>query len=260
MFEKIDELRQFVDAKRSLYPELMATIAQKFREEWTYNTNAIEGNTMTLQETAFFLREGLTVQGRTLLEHMEMANHAEAVDYLQGAIRHRELSEGLIKELHAMLFYGTKAQAGGAPVTQGVYKSKDNHVLTASGEIHYYAPAVQVPAKMEELIEWYKNQKLHPIELAALFHHKFVAIHPFPDGNGRISRLCMNFILMQNGYQPAIIRKEHCREYYVALEQADHGNPQPFIQLVTNEVKRVMDIMVREIERGEVIHGRKNVF
>ncbi|WP_242836756.1 hypothetical protein [Desulfotomaculum nigrificans] len=97
-----------------MYPDLMATIAQKFREDWTYNTNAVESNTMTLQETAFFLREGLTVKGRTLKEHLEMVNHAEAVDFLQEAIKHRDLTEGLIKEFHAMLFSGIKTMAGGS--------------------------------------------------------------------------------------------------------------------------------------------------
>lgn len=91
MFEEVDRLKEKLDKQRPLYPDLMATIAQKFREDWTYNTNAIEGNTMTLQETTFFLREGLTVKGRTLKEHLEMVNHAEAVDFLQEAIKHRDL-------------------------------------------------------------------------------------------------------------------------------------------------------------------------
>ena len=94
MLKQIDELKKIIDTNRPICPELMATIAQKFREDWTYNTNAIEGNTMTLQETTFFLREGLTVQGRTLKEHLEMKNHSEAVLYLQEAIKERDLTEG----------------------------------------------------------------------------------------------------------------------------------------------------------------------
>ncbi|SHE60062.1 Fic family protein [Desulforamulus putei DSM 12395] len=252
MFKKIDSLKKIVEAKRPLHPELMATIAQKFREEWTYNSNAIEGNTMTLQETLFFLREGLTVQGRTLREHLEMINHAEAVDYLQDAIKHRDLTEGLIKEFHAILFSGIKTMAGGVPVVPGSYKTKNNHVLTASGKIHHYTPASQVPVEMEKLLKWYNDNKgkLHTIELAALFHHRFVAIHPFPDGNGRVGRLCMNFILMKNAYPPAIIRKENRKEYYIALEEADHGNPQLFINLVADEVTRNLQLMVDEIERA----------
>lgn len=251
MFELIDSLKDKLNQQRPLYPELMATIAQKFREDWTYNTNAIEGNTMTLQETAFFLREGLTVKGRTLKEHMEMVNHAEAVDFLQDAIKHRDLTEGLIKEFHAMLFSGIKTLAGGLPVTPGAYKTKDNHVLTASGVIHHYAAATQVSAEMENLIAWYNENKqtLHPIEVAALFHHRFVAIHPFPDGNGRVSRLCMNYILMKNGYPPAIIRTENRWDYYTALEEADNGKKGAFIQLVADEVRHSLKLIIAEIEK-----------
>jgi len=253
MFSKIDKLKKILEDKRPLYPELMTTIAQKFREEWTYNTNAIEGNTMTLQETAFFLREGLTVQGRTLQEHLEMVNHAEAVDYLNDAIYHRNLTEGLIKEFHAMLFSGIKAFAGGTPIAPGAYKTRDNHVLTASGQIHYYASATQVFNEMEKLVTWYNNnkQETHPIEMAALFHHKLTAIHPFSDGNGRVSRLCMNFILIKNNYPPAIFRKENRREYYIALEAADSGNSKPFIQMVAGEVKHSLDLMIKEINKAE---------
>lgn len=251
IFKQIDELKKIVDANRPICPELMATIAQKFREDWTYNTNAIEGNTMTLHETTFFLREGLTAQGRTMKEHLEMQNHSEAVFFLQEAIKERDLTEGLIKELHAMLFANIKGYAGGTPIVPGAYKDNDNHVLTISGEIHYYAPATQVPNLMENLIAWYNENKqtLHPVELAAIFHHKLVAIQPFPDGNGRISRLCMNFILMKNGYPPAIIRKEKRKDYYVALEEADGGSLDLFVQMVEDEVKHNLEMMVKEIKR-----------
>jgi len=245
-FAEIDRLKKIIDMRRPLDSELMATIAQKFREEWTYNTNALEGNTMTLQETTFFLREGLTVQGRTLKEHLEMKNHAEAIDFLEEAIKSRDLTEGLIKELHATLFLGIELFAGAESIKPGAYKIKDNHVLTLSGEIHHYVPAILVPEEMEKLITWYNENKLkmHPVELAALFHHKLVAIHPFTDGNGRISRLCMNYILMQKGYPPAIIRNERRKEYYLALEQADKGNPKAFIELVANEVKANLQLIV----------------
>lgn len=252
MFQEIERLKTTVDNERPIYPELMTTIAQKFREEWTYNTNAIEGNTMTLRETAFFLREGLTVKGRTLREHLEIANHAEAIDYLQDAVRNREISEGLIKEFHAILFSGVKAAPGEAPVAPGVYKLRDNHVLTVGGDIHYYTPAVQVPNEMESLVKWYEQnrQGMHPIEMAALFHHKLAAIHPFPDGNGRVSRLGMNFILIQNWYPPAIIRQQFRLDYYTALEEADRGNPQSFIKLIAGEVKRSLLLIVREIGKA----------
>ncbi|WP_205127069.1 Fic family protein [Paenibacillus ginsengarvi] len=192
MLKKIDELRKQLDQQRPLRPDLMHTIAQKFREEWTYHSNAIEGNTFTYQETAFFLREGLTVKGKSLREHLEIVNHAEAIDFLQESLQDRDLSERLIKDLHAILFQGVR----NIDFSPGNYKKKDNHVLTLSGNIHHYTPAIQVPSEMEALLRWYHESKdqMHPVQLAAVFHHKLVAIHPFTDGNGRVSRLAMNAI------------------------------------------------------------------
>lgn len=247
----ITELKERIDLQRPLATDIMRTLAQKFREEWTYHTNGIEGNTMTLQETSFFLREGLTAKGKTLREHFEVINHGEAIDYLQDAIRERELSEALIKDFHAMLFEGVKSWSPRLGIIPGAYKLQDNHVLTPTGDIHYYTPAVQVQLKMEELLEWLMASltTVHPIQLAADFHHRFVAIHPFQDGNGRTGRICMNFILMKAGYPPAIIRKEERLDYYLALEQADKGNNEPLRELILSEVERSLVIMELSIKK-----------
>ncbi|HEY0826922.1 MAG TPA: Fic family protein, partial [Bacilli bacterium] len=233
MFADIDKLKEVLESKRPVDGSLMKTIAQKFREEWTYHSNAIEGNTLTLQETAFFLREGLTIKGKTMQEHLEVINHAEAIDFLQEALQHRKINEGLIKELHAIIFQGVKVERNHIG---GLYKTKDNHVLTPSGVIHNYTPFMQVPTEMEKLINWYEENALisHPIELSALFHYKFVSIHPFLDGNGRVGRLCMNFILMKYGFPPAIIKQENRLDYYLALEASDQGDSSSFIQLISS--------------------------
>lgn len=117
---------------------------------------------MTLQETFFFLREGLTAKGKTLREHFEVVNHVEAVYYLQDAIRHRELSEGLIKDFHAMLFEGVKSWSPGLTITPGTYKTLDNHVLTPSGEIHYYTPAIQLAAEFHSDAGWISSCNYSP--------------------------------------------------------------------------------------------------
>lgn len=249
--KNVTALKEQIDHQRPLVSDIMSTLAQKFREEWTYHTNGIEGNTMTLQETSFILREGLTAKGKTLREHFEVINHGEAIDYLQGAIRERDLSEGLIKDVHAMLFEGVKSWAPGLRIVPGAYKVQDNHVLTPSREIHYYTPAVQVPLEMEKLLEWLTVSlpTVHPIRLAGDFHHRFVAIHPFQDGNGRVGRICMNFILMKAGYPPAIIRKEERLDYILALEQVDKGNNEPFFELILSEVERSLLLMEESIER-----------
>ncbi|WP_236995044.1 Fic family protein [Heliomicrobium modesticaldum] len=250
-FQEIDRLKQIVDKYRPLCRELMEALSRKFREEWTYHTNALEGNTMTLQETVFFLREGLTVEGRTLKEHMEMLNHVEAIDFMQEALSSRDLSERMVKDFHAILFSDMKYAKGEIPVPPGLYKTRDNYVVTLSGEIHHYCPHYLVPEKMEELFRWYEDAKksLHPLEISALMHQKLVAIHPFPDGNGRTARLVMNFLLLQKGYPPAIIPKERRREYYVALEEGDQGNTERFIRLVAEEVKRSLLVMHTEIAK-----------
>jgi len=242
MFEKIDELRKQADRMRPLEPNLVLTIAQKFREEWTYHSNAIEGNTFTYQETAFFLREGLTVKGKSLREHLEIVNHAEAIDYLQDVMKERDLSERFIKDLHAILFQGVR----NIDFSPGDYKKKDNNILTLSGNIHHYTPAIQVPSEMEALLKWYyeSQSQLHPVQLAAIFHHKLVAIHPFTDGNGRVSRLAMNVVLMRSGFPPAIMRKESREEYYTALKKADQGNLEPIIHLIAAEVKHNLELIL----------------
>ncbi|MZP31083.1 Fic family protein [Heliobacterium undosum] len=252
IFREIDRLKQTVDRYRPLCPELMWAISRKFREEWTYHTNALEGNTMTLQETVFFLREGLTVEGRTLREHMEMLNHVEAIDFMQDTLSSRDLSERLIKDFHAILFSDMKYGKGEIPVPPGLYKTRDNYVVTLSGEIHHYCPHYLVPEKMEEMFYWLDHamQVLHPVETAAVVHQKIVAIHPFPDGNGRTARLAMNFLLLQKGYPPAIIPKERRREYYAALEEGDQGKPERFIRLVAEEVKRSLLVMHTEIDKA----------
>ncbi|MGG3452106.1 Fic family protein [Domibacillus aminovorans] len=117
ILEELTKLKDDINALRPISPNLMKTIAQKFREEWAYHTNAIEGNTLTLRE------------------YLEVMNHSEAVYFLQDAIRYRDLSEGLIKEFHAILFEGVKAWAGSQFIQPGVYKKQDNHVLTPDGEV-----------------------------------------------------------------------------------------------------------------------------
>lgn len=249
MFNEIDKLKKEVDRVRPLSHEAVKLISQKFREEWTYHSNAIEGNTMNLHETAFFLREGLTIKGKTLREHLEVVNHSEAIEYLQDAIKNGDLSERFIKDIHAILFQGVKPDKGEKPVTPGVYKQEDNKTITLSGELHIYTPAIQVPIEMTKLLEWYKSSHdLHPVKVAAEFHHKIASIHPFQDGNGRVSRICMNFILMKNGYPPAIIRREERLEYLTALMEADKGNGQLLVELITKEVKNSLQVMANIIQ------------
>ncbi|WLR42567.1 Fic family protein [Bacillus carboniphilus] len=243
-FKGLTQLKDEIEKKRPIAPSKMKLISQKFQEEWTYHSNALEGNTLSLGETAFFLREGLTIKGKTLREHQEVTNHAEAIDYLNEVIKDRDITEGLIKDLHAIIFLGIKDDKGKL-IKGGGYKKEDNFAITLTGDIKKYTPSVEVPTEMEKVITWYEKNKtvLHPAELASIFHHKLVSIHPFQDGNGRVSRLCMNLILMKYGYPPAIIRKEERQEYLLALESADQGELSPLVELITKEMKKSLLMM-----------------
>lgn len=231
ILNKIDETRKGIDTFRPFSDDLQKTLQEQLRIEWTYNSNAIEGNTLTLGETAFFLREGLTSEGKPLHDYLEAQNHAEAIDRLQDVISKKQsITESLIKALHSVLlkdadFTLAKGQHGQMihkKVHIGEYKKQPNHVLTLSGKIHHYTDPIHVHDEMEALLKWLNNAKnLHPVERAAQFHYRFVSIHPFDDGNGRMSRLLMNLLLMQAGYYPCIIQNAHRRRYLQALEQVD---------------------------------------
>ncbi|MBI4777878.1 Fic family protein [Candidatus Desantisbacteria bacterium] len=258
MFEELAILKKKLDSYRPLDSNKMAAIGEKLRIEWTYNSNAIEGNTLSLSETAFFLREGLTSKGKPLSEYLEARNHAEAIDYLDEIVKgKRSLTEGLIKEYHALIMkdteyieIGTSNNRVKKKIEPGKYKYDNNHVLKMDGAIHYFCDYLQVSGEMERLIKWYNENKdkLHPVELSAIFHHKFVAIHPFTDGNGRVGRLILNTILMQEGYTPAIIRMEDRKEYYQSLDGADKGDYALIIEMVEREVTRTITLMLNVIE------------
>lgn len=268
MFEELDELKAHLDGLRPLDPDRLAAVKEKLRIDWTYNSNAIEGNTFTLQETVFVLREGLTVKGKPLSEYLEVIGHAEAIDWLEEVVREkRPLTERLIKDLHAIVMRGSTSITIGPPgnmvtkrVEPGCYKYDNNHVIKPDGSIHYYVDHLQVPGEMEALIRWYDENReaMHPVELAARLHHRLVAIHPFTDGNGRVSRLVMNMALMQAGYFPAIIKTEDRREYLDALDSADAGEYGPFVAMVEREAYRTMKLVVDVVE-GREAFGKEDL-
>jgi len=268
MFEELDEMKSHLDSLRPIDPDKMAAIQQKLKIEWTYNSNAIEGNTLTLQETAFFLREGLTSKGKPLSQFLEAKDHVEAISFLEEVVHERKsLTERLIKDFHAIVMQDSKYVFIGPPentirkrVEPGKYKYDNNHVVKLDGTIHYYTDYLQVPGEMERLIGWYEENKgtMHPVELASRLHHKLVAIHPFTDGNGRVTRLVMNLILMQAGYEPAVIRNEDRMEYYEALDLADKGEYAPFISMVERETYRTMKMVVDVVE-GREAFGKEDL-
>ena len=221
LLARLDALRDQVDALRPLDPDQEARLVQKLNQEWNYHSNAIEGNTLTLGETRAFLLYGITAQGKPFRDYLDIKGHNEAIRYLEDLVRGGEmLTEALIRELHRILLveaYDVDAVTpDGRPARRriaiGCYKTAPNHVRTTTGETHFCATPQETPALMGELMARYRREaemgELHPLVLAATFHYRFVAIHPFDDGNGRMARLLTNLILMQHGFVPVIIPLE----------------------------------------------------
>lgn len=251
LLREIDELHALYLKKRPLSDEERAARYEELRLKWTYNSNALEGNSLTLGETAFYLREGLTSEGKPLVDYLEARNHAEAIDWLNSiAQKDKPITEGIIKDFNALLHKGiTERPAMGADgkhimrqIRPGVYKTQPNHVITLSGEIHYYTDPLQVPGEMEKLVRTIAAEegKMHPVELSALTHYEITRIHPFDDCNGRGARLLMNLILMRADFPPIVIKMEERRRYLETLEAADGGDREPFYVFIVEHVKEAL--------------------
>ncbi|MDP9080134.1 MAG: Fic family protein [Bacteroidota bacterium] len=251
---------------RPLPADVEGKVMQKLRLDWNYHSNAIEGNKLSYGETVAFLMEGITAKGKPLKDHLDIRGHNEAINFLLAIVKDtRPISEADIRALHKMILvepYDVKAQTtDGSPTTKrinlGEYKTSANHVQTATGETHYYATPEETPAKMQELMEWYaevsNHTDIHPVVAAALFHHRFVSIHPFDDGNGRLSRILMNLILMQKGYPPVVIKMDDRLNYYSLLSQADNGNSWPFVEYVIRLVELSNKLYLRALKGENII-------
>lgn len=230
LFTLTDQLKAKLDEQRPLPKAVLENLHENLVLNWTYHSNAIEGNTLTLKETKVAL-EGITVGGKTLREHFEAINHREAILFLEEQLQAKApIDEWLIKSLHQLVLKNIDNDNAG--------KYRAVNVLISGAE-HTPPDAVQVLEQMRQFIEWANNDapQLHPIEAAARIHGELVKIHPFTDGNGRTSRLLMNLVLMQAGFPATIITVEQRLEYYNVLDQAHTtGDYQAFIALVAHAV------------------------
>ncbi len=230
-FKELDELKIKLDSSRPLAKDVLENLKEDLILRWTYNSNAIEGNTLTLKETKVAL-EGITVGGKTLREHFEIINHKDAILFIEDLVKESNLlNEYDIKLIHSLILKNIDKQNAGR------YRQAN---VIISGAIHKPPNFFNIQESMENFISWYKlNYKnLHLIELSAMVHIKFVGIHPFIDGNGRTARLLMNLELMKSGFPPLIIKVEDRLGYYNALDMAHTtDNYKPFIKLVKKAVK-----------------------
>ncbi|WP_069366741.1 Fic family protein [Salisediminibacterium beveridgei] len=229
-FSYIDSLKKKIDGRRPFTKGLANSLREKLVVEWTYHSNAIEGNTLTLSETKVVL-EGITVGGKSMVEHLETINHRDAITFIEDLVANEEpLSEWNIKNIHSLILKEIDN------INAGKYRSEN---VVISGAKHIPPKHFEVGDFMQKLLGEYKNEwkAHHPIVRATLIHGEFVKIHSFIDGNGRTSRLLLNFELMKNGYPPIIIKNEERARYYDVLDLAHTTmNYEPFIELISQHV------------------------
>lgn len=239
-FNEVDNLKKELDSKRPISKETLKSLKESINLEWTYNSNGIEGNTLTLRETQVVL-EGITVGGKSIKEHLEAINHEQAILFLDELVKDNDpITEWNIKNIHGLILKEIDNENAGR------YRIEN---VTIKGAVHIPPDYIKVPELMEKLILNYETwNEYHPIIKAALLHGELVKIHPFIDGNGRTSRLLMNLSLMNSGYNPVIIKKESRLKYYEALDKAhttlDYTD---FIKLVTEleieMLKKYLDLL-----------------
>jgi Fic family protein len=240
-FSRLLDKVEVLNKARPLPNIVVQNIKETVLVEWTYNSNSIEGNTLTLRETQMVLQEGITVKGKSLKEHFEAKNHETAIYKLYNLVhKDYELNPKDILELHGLVLRSIEDDYAGRLRNAGVRISGANFVPLNAHKVSEY---------LDSLIAYISTnpQGLNPIELATVFHHKFVWIHPFFDGNGRTVRLAMNLLLMRHGFPPAIILTNDRAKYYAALNQANKGNYSKLMLLMSQAAERTLNIYLNAV-------------
>lgn len=239
LHNRIIAKKQELNNHRPLSDKTIRKLVQKMEIEYTYNTNAIEGNTLTHRETQLVIREGITIAGKSLRDHLEAKNHPAAIRFIE-SLKDQPLSVENIKKVHEIIFYNILESAG-------LWRKGQVFV---EGADFVPIPAPEIAQEMELLVKWLNDNQseLRPIELASVFQHKLVLIHPFEDGNGRVARILMNLLLLKYGYPLTIIRTYDRRRYYNTLKKADNGNLKPFVNFIARCVEESLDIYLSVLE------------
>ena len=236
LYGQLSDLKQCLDSFRPFNTAQLANLQKAFDTEYTYESNRIEGNSLTLMETDLVIHKGMTIEGKPLKDHFEAANHLQAIEYIREIARDKqEFNRRVLLDIHALILQGIdRANAG-------LYRRANVRI---SGSRHVCPAYEKVPDKMDEYFLWYESNResLHPVQLAAEMHARLVSVHPFIDGNGRTDRLVMNIILLQNGYPITIIASDRKKraEYYNSLESyhlSPANNAAQFKLLIAEHVK-----------------------
>ena len=243
LFAELTQKKHQLDAARPLPSGVLSKLRDALDIEWTYHSNAIEGNTLTLRETALVLKDGLTVSGKTMREHLEAINHQRAIRLVEDlATEAQPITEHTLRSLHALILRTIDDDEAGR------YRRVQVRI---TGSDFVPPDAIAVPGLMADMVAWLNSDeatKLHPVERAALAHFRLVDVHPFVDGNGRTARLLMNLFLMRAGYPPAIVRVTERPAYYKTLDAAHQGNTEPFVHLIAQAADRSLETWLAAVE------------
>ncbi|MBM3303518.1 MAG: Fic family protein [Candidatus Aenigmarchaeota archaeon] len=245
LYERIERKKKELDALRPLPKAALEKLRHQFAIELAYNSNAIEGNTLTLRETKLVIEEGITIGGKPLREHFEATNHQKAFEFLESITsKSHTLTEDTVKQIHKIILSKIEDEYAGR------YRELNVRILGAIKSPPRYE---KVPDLMEGFIDRVNKNpdKLSAIEMAAYIHYKFVEIHPFVDGNGRTARLLMNLFLMRHGYPVTLVLKVDRKKYYDCLRRADQEDMVPFYNFIGRCVERSLDLYLDAFKGGE---------
>lgn len=262
LLQQATKLQALINKKRPFEGNQLIQLQKYYKCESTWSSNALEGNTISLHETQMILEQGLTIHGHTLNEIYECTGHDKAYDCMFNQIHKKEIDEKYIKELHYLFAKDIK----NIPYP-GEYRDVSKTFVTVTGSEYSCPDYDEVPAKMTELVDWTNTMRdvLHPIELASQMHRRFVYIHPFPDGNGRVARLLMNTVLLQEHYMPVLIEPKQRAEYIRTLEngriyptgfdifiaQRELEQQRRFMKLLNIEISQNISEEKKEIKKNQ---------
>jgi fido (protein-threonine AMPylation protein) len=239
IFDRLTIKKKKFDALRAIPQQERESLQEWLDVEYTYTSNWIEGNTLSRQETALFLEKGITIEGKTLREHLEVTNHRKAIDFIRAIVGkgHQFIAENDIKDIHKIILSGIEDQWA------GVYRQTQIYIRGAATEP---PPPQEVPWRMKKLVEWLGSiQGEHPVKVAADFHFRFIDIHPFIDGNGRTARLLTNLVLLGHGYPISIIKTEERHAYMKSISDGIlTGSLESFYGVIALAVERSLDAWI----------------
>jgi len=246
IYQRIREKKKILDGLRPLSKSLVGRLRDQIIIEWTYNSNAIEGTSLSLKETQLIIEQGLTIKGKSLKEHFEAKNHKDAILFVEELVKERKfkVSQLLIRQIHQLVMKEIDDEWAG--------KYREVEVKITGTKFVPPDPAA-VPVKMRQFEQWLQDKKNSKelIDFSALAHYQLVDIHPFIDGNGRTARLLMNLILMNEGFPPTVILKNDRKKYYQTLDSAHKGEIKPFVDFIGRNVERSLTWYLEAVVPGK---------